>query len=833
MAGATRSFCLGNGGCGLAEISGTGVLDISNAYIHIVGWQGTDKGRGTLHLKSGGTILIAQTSGADGCIKLNTKDRSHFLWDGGTVRLVGEAPNVFFGSRLNVEVLPGGAILDTGDFSGTISRNLIGDENDGGFTKKGSGILYLTGSNAVSSVTVEAGTLVAYSPDALPGYDEFGKITVKAGARLLPIKEGQGGGKWTDEQIEILRTNATVEEGGAIVLDLKVFDIQEDTVDSTQYFANEALKLGPGMLTLTAKNSFGGRFTVSNGVLNADFGQGVGARDYVRLFGGLFSSPSGRITANFGTSAGCIALVSDSEGGFTARDKDLTVDIGGKGADKTLGDWGAGPKVMILNDAQATAKVTIANHISYVYIDPVFSVGANEAVLAKGIGKTGQSRTLTKRGPGTLTIRSTDTNYVHTLHVCEGRLACEGGTTLLTGGRDAWAYVGSDSADAPAEYMLNGGEIIAGCDRFLAGNTGNGTSYSHGRLIIRNGTVKMTKADAAFAAGNGGDGYVEVGGGTNAVVDCSLAYAVILPNWDGYPSDGVTHGELRILTNGTVISKYGMYSKTKTKKYATFIMDGGTFRASQGCTDTSLSYDGVGFLRNITNVWMGTNGGTIDTQTYTLYAAQPIEAWTNQDAVAYAPAQFNDMPALTKKGRGLLRLTGANTYLCATAVDEGRLLLNSGATIPQTPLRLGAAGTFDLGKTSQTVTHFLGSGVVSNGTLTVTGDIYPGGVGTVGTLTVGDGCTFAKPVGKLVIDGDATGCDKLVVSGALDVSGLDLVINCENLGRDLNACVFLEATGGIAGQFKSVTYVGRRRWVPGISGNTAKLYKNGLVLLVR
>lgn len=509
MATATKSFCLGNGGCGFVEISGTGILDISNGYTHIVGWQGTDKGRGMIHLKTGGTIRIAQTAGADGCIKLNTADRSHFLWDGGTVQLVGEAPSVFFGSKCNVEVLEGGAILDTGDFSGTISYNLIGGENDGGFRKQGGGILYLTGSNAVSSVTVEAGTLVVYSPNALPGYDESGKISVKAGARLLPIKDGRGDGKWTDEQIETLRANATVEEGGAIVLDQKVFDIQEDMVDATQYCVNEALKIGPGMLTLTEKNCFGGRFTVSNGVLNADFGQGVGARDYVRLFGGLMASPSGRITAKLGTSAGCIALVSDSDGGFTARDRDLTVDFGGKGADTSLGGWGAYPKTLILNDTNATAKVTITNHLNF-SADPKISVGANEAVLSKGIGSASSAKTLSKCGPGALNICATGTNYAWVAQVTEGCLKFTGGVTKFTSGSGSVLLVGSDSAEAPAELVLDGNEVIFGGDRLLAGDN---TSYVHGRIIVRSGRVTMTGNNAAFSAGNSKDGYVEVGGG--------------------------------------------------------------------------------------------------------------------------------------------------------------------------------------------------------------------------------------------------------------------------------------------------------------------------------
>ncbi len=352
---------------------------------------------------------------------------------------------------------------------------------------------------------------------------------------------------------------------------------------------------------------------------------------------------------------------------------------------------------------------------------------------------------------------------------------------------------------------------------------------AHGRILVRGGTVTMTKAGAAFTAGNSGDGYIEVGGGAApACVDNANGYACILPRWNGKVGAG-SHGEFRILANGTVVSKYGMYAKVDSRPYATFIMDGGTFRASGPCTDVSLTSDGVGFLRNIKNVWMGVNGGVIDTQGHTLYAAQPIEAWTNQVAVAYEAAQYNTMPALTKKGSGTLRLTGANTYLCATAVDEGTLVLAAGASLPRTPLRMGAAGTLDLGGTAQAVTHLLGSGRVQNGALTAAGDICPGGVGGLGTLTVAQ----LAAEGRLVIDAAAAGIDKLATSSSLDISRLDLVVTgVDELDRAAARHVFLEAPAVVGGRFRSVSLDGTRFSVA-LCATSASLVKRGLVVVIR
>lgn len=641
------------------------------------------------------------------------------------------------------------------------------------------------------------------------------------GARLVPLK----GEAWTDEQIAALRANAVVEEGGAIVdaPDRVVFDVDADTVDGRQYFASSAVKTGAGTLTLTATNVFGTSFTVSNGVLNADFGVGIPKGMFVRLANGLLSAPCGEIAAPLGTTPGKanIALIDQSRGGFTTRgDGDLTLNFGGRAQEVALGVWGANPAPLVLNDANATANVRVENKIRHGASLRV-EVGAREARLEGGVAVGGE---LTKEGPGQLTVTNATSAWIK---VKGGTLRFPAGSCIHVGAEESFSCVGSQDASRPGVLVVEGGSVTCGGARLLAGDMLD--DCAHGRILVRGGTVTMTKANAAFAAGNSGDGYIEVGGGAApACVDNSNGYACILPRWNGKVGAG-SHGEFRILANGTVVSKYGMYAKVDSRPYATFIMDGGTFRASGPCTDVSLTSDGVGFLRNIKNVWMGVNGGVIDTQGHTLYAAQPIEAWTNQVAVAYEAAQYNTMPALTKKGPGTLRLTGANTYLCATAVDEGTLVLAAGASLPRTPLRMGAAGTLDLGGTAQAVTHLLGSGRVQNGALTAAGDICPGGVGGLGTLTVAQ----LAAEGRLVVDAAAAGIDKLATSSPLDISRLDLVVTgVDELDRAAARHVFLEASAVVGGRFRSVSLDGTRFSVA-LRATSASLVKRGLAVVIR
>jgi autotransporter-associated beta strand protein len=123
---------------------------------------------------------------------------------------------------------------------------------------------------------------------------------------------------------------------------------------------------------------------------------------------------------------------------------------------------------------------------------------------------------------------------------------------------------------------------------------------------------------------------------------------------------------------------------------------------------------------------------------------------------------------LCKKGTGTLTLTGANTYLGTTSVDEGALVFNG--TIPQSSY--GATeGAF-----------YVNDGGTLAGTGTIDRDVYvfaggilsPGGIGT-GTLTVGcvsgqgltlnSGSTFRVDTNS----GRPGTCDQVVVRGGVSL----------------------------------------------------------------
>ena len=100
------------------------------------------------------------------------------------------------------------ALLDTNGNDVTLAGNITGG---GGLAKKGAGTLTLGGGNsyaaAAGSTTVVEGTLLATSPDGLPGYDSSGDVVVDNGAA---VGESIGGSDpWTPDNLTNLVNAAT------------------------------------------------------------------------------------------------------------------------------------------------------------------------------------------------------------------------------------------------------------------------------------------------------------------------------------------------------------------------------------------------------------------------------------------------------------------------------------------------------------------------------------------------------------------------------------------------------------------------------------------------
>ena len=810
----SKTFCVSSAGYGYLRISDAGVVDIRNAYMHIVGgFDGSGENDGSVHLATGGKIVVSQLAESAGCIKLH-RSKSRFYCEGGTIEADGSCANLFFGTgHTEIDICEGGLVIDTGSHAVATDFALVAGTagTDGGLVKKGSGTLTLSGANTYTGLTVvEEGTLLATTPSSLPISGTGKRVVVKSGARIML------GSGWTAADIAALQSSADVEAGGAIIdADSSVvFNAPSaNVVDADSHAVAHAYKTGSYMYSLTGANVFAD-VSVSNGTLTADWNGGTVVGGRTILAGGCLGA-CGTYAASVGTGAGMVSLTNAA--GFSAVGGDLTVNLGGLAGTVARGE-AFSPSPLILNDANATGDLHFKNPINLSWGALNIMTDAGTAYLDGALSYCGN---LVKVGEGTLVFDAAKSNSVASAYVRGGCL--ELGSGMLVS-RDSF-LVGENGTTGTV--VQTGGEIVVK-ERFTCGQLSS--SHDSGAYCLRGGKLSFSKDNASLAVGNSGAGYVEISG--TGVLDNPNGYLAILPHWNGSISSTYSRGEFRLLDGGTAITKYGVYAKTDSRAYATFIMDGGVFRTTANCTDVSLTSDGAGFLRNIKNVWMGVKGGTIDTQGYTLYAAQPIESWTNQPAVVYSPEQYGTMPALVKKGTGTLRLTGANTYPCATAVDEGTLLVDTGATLPATTLRLGASGTLDLGGTSQTFANLVGSGCATNGSLALAaaGGIYPGGVGTTGTLAL-DVSSFTAPAGTtLAVDVG----DRVDVSCAVDISGWNLsVSNPESLTGD-GPFVVMKASGGLVGNFASVPALGK--WVVSVRRSRGEVQiarRCGFCLIVR
>ena len=176
-------------------------------------------------------------------------------------------------------------------------------------------------------------------------------------------------------------------------------------------------------------------------------------------------------------------------------------------------------------------------------------------------------------------------------------------------------------------------------------------------------------------------------------------------------------------------------------------------------------------------------------------------------------------------------------YVALVDPGDGSLLTLDAAGLTNqldaaTTVEVMAGATIDFNQNVQTLAGLSGSGTVSNGTLTVTGTITPGGDGTVGTLTVASDLTAA---GTLRVDVGPSGtCDRLAVVGDLDLSALTLEIANPEALETSRIYTVATVSGTRTGAFASIA-VPDSRWhiLYSADGEVRLAFVNGTVLSLR
>ena len=406
---------------------------------------------------------------------------------------------------------------------------------------------------------------------------------------------------------------------------------------------------------------------------------------------------------------------------------------------------------------------------------------------------------------------------------CHGSGTCSyylyGGTLEQTGktsGRGFHIGINTGNGSPTGNLFIYGGEAIMRSNygylgRYCAGGHNDKTSgRDTGNLYVRGGTFKMPYNGGLLSVAHQGHGTFEVSDGGLAEVNGSVC---VSPN---NAVSTVRNGTALILTNGTLKARC-LYS-TCTNDASTLVLDGGTLVAN-----TSAAED---FLYGFTAASVGVGGATLDTAGFNLkvsqdFAARDGQAW-DVDGTAAALA---DAPAFTKTGAGTLTLHGTNTYLCATCVSNGTLAVTDAQSLPATTtLRVAANAAVDLSGKSHTVANLMGSGLVTNGTLTVTGTVWPG-YPDAGTLTVA-GATLAPAKLAYVLGEDGT-CGKLAVNGPLDLTGVEIAV--DNLANKGKGSLTLVTAGSITG----TPTCSQQGVVLAVTGNSVRLGVLGTTVIIR
>ncbi len=181
---------------------------------------------------------------------------------------------------------------------------------------------------------------------------------------------------------------------------------------------------------------------------------------------------------------------------------------------------------------------------------------------------------------------------------------------------------------------------------------------------------------------------------------------------------------------------------------------------------------------------------------------------------------------------GTLALSGTLASPNPIVLAAGALTVAPGGTLdPACSLTLAPGASLNLGGTAQTVTGLGGEGRVSNGALTVSGGLAPGGADRVGVLTVQAALTLSGTLqAEVAPDGS---CDRISGPSAVTLSDATLqLLNPERLLPNRSVLLLSFAPGSLTGTF-STANLDPARWAVRYdnAAGQVRLTPRGLVLM--
>ena len=659
---AVGTFCIG----GRNSVSGLGVYNMNGGTLTAnAGICVGSTGIGTLNQNGGqinalAGVNIARIAGSFGTNNLNggtlatyniassTGTNAVFNFNGGTLQAAFNPPTPWVSGLQQASILAGGAIIDSSNYTVTISQPLLAGSASGGLTKKGSGTLILTGTNTFTGpITNSAGILTLNSASTYPG-----TAVVNGGTLQVTTASTLAGGA-------VINNNAvlTVLQQGSASLNLGNL-----TFNGAASGAGGVLALTPtsannptvplvtcGTLTLNGTNS------ISLAAAN------VGTLALIKYTGTI--AGTGNCT-NFALPQGGTGYISNNAAASTLY---AVVTSTGPGLVWT----GTNAAALNVWDINATTNwlVTAIPTSYHQIITPGDAVTFNNA------------------GSGTVTL---NTNVAPAGIVISNNL----GTYTFSGqggisGPASLQKLGTGTAILNLTNDTYLGNTVISNGTLQVGNTGTGASLSPTASLNIGpaGTLQLSAQLANVVTTVGeftGSGRVNYTGGINSILAFGVSFG---GTWNGTLQDN-NGGGLSLTKNG---------SGTWVVGGTNYLNNGDFFNAvsqNQFNNGTTIITNG-GFLGvAATEFWIAYNAGS--TSTFVV-AGGTVVVSNNWLRVGYNSTSANGTLIVNS---GKLVKAGANNFVVGANTATGKLIVNGGQVLNQGLLWLGdgtgASGTLQL-----------------------------------------------------------------------------------------------------------------------------------------